>query len=96
MHSPQMIYILNVSVFNCTEVLPPEIITPMTYSKPQELIPSTHQSPSPFKSLPQKGSSCRKDLPYPRIVPAVNDRFRERQENGEKIIISLTQDMTSE
>lgn len=52
--------------------------------KTAELIPSAQQFPSPFKSLPQKGSSCRKDLPYPSIVPAVNDRFREREKNCTK------------
>lgn len=45
--------------------------------KTPELIPSARQFPSPFKSPPQRGSSCRKDLTFPRIVPAVNDRFRK-------------------
>lgn len=50
--------------------------------------PRTHsfarQFPSPFKSLPQRGNSCRKDLTFPRIVPAVNDRFRKETRKWQK------------
>lgn len=65
-----------------------------TYSQTPELIPSARQFPSPFKWRPQKGSSCRKDLPYPRIVPSVNDRFRERgrKMGGKKYLFDARHD----
>lgn len=70
-------------VLNCTTVSSWEYNSSDIFKTP-ELIPSARQFPSPFKSLPQWGSSCRKDLTFPRIVPAVNDRFRKEAREWQK------------
>lgn len=50
----------NVCVFDCTVVIPPEITTPMTYSKPQNSFPSAQQFPSPFQVLATEGELMQK------------------------------------